>query len=197
MPNLNDVDLNNAFRYKDNVTIIGGCYFIPLSRIDIGDLQRFFPPPSFEECWSSSPIPVNTVELVIGNYKCNDYDITELNLTKYRDLKSVTIGGNSFSYVSELKIVGMEKLESVEIGMNSFTKEKYYYGNDPNRHFYLKDCPKLKSLEVGAYSFSDYSVIEIESVDALEVIKIGDLDYWSNNFYHASLELKSILIHSK
>ena len=197
MPNLNDVDLSNAFRYKDNVTIIGGCYFIPLSRIDIGDLQRFFPPPSFEECWSSSPIPINTVELVIGDYKCNEYDITELNLTKYRDLKSVTIGGNSFRYVSELKIVGMEKLESVEIGMNSFTKEKYNYGNDPNRHFYLKNCPNLKSLKMDRYSFSDYSVIEIENVDALEVIEMGDLNEVSHSFFYASLELKSILIHSE
>ena len=184
MPNLTNVYLNNAFRYKDNVTIIGGCYFIPLSRIGIGDLQRFFPPPSFEECWSSSPIPVNTVELVIGNYKCNDYDITELNLTKYRNLKSVTIGDNSFSYVSELKIVGMEKLESVVIGEDSF------FSSDG--HVYVKNCPKLKSLEVGAYSFSDYAVIEIENVDALEVIEMNTF-----NFVYASLELKSILIHSK
>ena len=189
MPNLNDADLSNAFRYKDDVTIIGGCYFIPLSRIDIGDLQRFFSPPSFEECWSSSPIPVNTVELVIGDYKCNEYDITELNLTKYRNLKSVTIGSNSFHYVSELKIVGMEELESVEIGESSFWLS--------DGHFYVKNCPKLKSLEVGTSSFHEYSVIEIENVDALEVIKIGDLDYWSSNFADASLELKSILIHSE
>ena len=189
MPNLNDADLSNAFRYKDNVTIIGGCYFIPLSRIDIGDLQRFFPPPSFEECWSSSPIPINTVELVIGNYKCNEYDITELNLTKYRNLKSVTIGDNSFPYVSELKIVGMEELESVEIGASSFSLSE--------GHFYLKNCPKLKSLEAGAYSFHEYSVIEIENVDALEVIEMGDLNEMSNNFFYASLELKSILIYSE
>ena len=61
--------------------------------------------------------------------------------------------------------------------------------NDPNRHFYLKNCPKLKSLKMGRYSFSDYTVIEIENVDALEVIEMG-----GSNFYWGSLELKSILI---
>ena len=71
------------------------------------------------------------------------------------------------------------------------------YGNDPNRHFYLKNCPKLKSLKMGRFSFSDYSVCEIENVDALEVIEIGDLSRDSSNFYYASLELKSILIHSE
>ena len=89
------------------------------------------------------------------------------------------------------------ELESVEIGMNSFTQHKDSYGNDPNRHFYLRNCPKLKSLKIGRYSFSDYTVIEIESVDALEVIEIGDLHEDSLNFIYASLELKSILIHSE
>ena len=36
--------------------------------------------------------------------------------------------------------------------------------------------------------------IEIENVDALEVIEMGDLNEYSFNFYSATLELKSILI---
>ena len=47
---------------------------------------------------------------------------------------------------------------------------------------------------MGRYSFSDYTVCEIENVDALEVIEMGDLNKDSYNFYYASLEL-SILIH--
>ena len=76
------------------------------------------------------------------------------------------------------------------IGMKSFTKKKYSSGNDSNRHFYLKNCPKLKSLKMGRYSFSDYTVIE--SNDALEVIAMGELSSESFNFYSASLELKSV-----
>ena len=126
---------------------------------------------------------------MIGDYKCDESGITELNLTKYRNLKSVTIGDNSFPYVSELKIVGMEELESVEIGASSFSLSE--------GHFYLKNCPKLKSLNMGCYSFSDYSVFEIENVNALEVIEMGELNEVSYNFRYASLVLKSILIHSE
>ena len=79
--------------------------------------------------------------------------------------------------------------------MNSFTQYKEYIGDDSNRHFYLKDCSKLKSLKMGRYSFSDYSVCEIENVDALEVIEMGELNEDSYNFMYASLELKSVLIH--
>ena len=61
----------------------------------------------------------------------------------------------------------------------------------------MKNCPKLKSLKMGRYSFSDYSVIEIENVNALEVIEIGDVNSNSGNFAYASLELKSVLLHSE
>ena len=126
-------------------------------------------------------------------------DFTELDLARFLQLKSLAVGDHCFSYVNELKMVGLNELESVEIGMNSFTKLKntWQITSDPNRHFYLKNCPKLKSLKMGRYSFSDYTVCEIENVDALEEIEMGELGIVSSNFWHASLELKSILIHSE
>ena len=107
------------------------------------------------------------------------------------------IGDESFMYVNEVNMTRLSQLESVEIGMNSFTQHKNSSGNDPNRHFYLKNCPKLKSLKMGRFSFSDYTVCEIENVDALEMIEMGELNEESTNFLFASLELKSILIHSE
>ena len=94
-------------------------------------------------------------------------------------------------------MIELNNLESVEIGMNSFTQHKNDHGRNTDRHFYLKNCPKLKSLKMGRFSFNDYTVIEIENVDALEVIEMGDLNELSFNFYYASLELKSILIHNE
>ena len=98
--------------------------------------------------------------------------------------------------VSEVKIIGLKELESIVIEEECFTRYEVCESN-PNHHFYLKDCPKLKSLKIGSLSFCDYTVCEIEDVDALEVIKIGSLKKESNNFRYASLELKSILIHSE
>ena len=80
------------------------------------------------------------------------------------------------------------------IGKISFTKSGFC--RVPDRDFYLKNCPQLKLLVVGNQSFSGYTVCEIENVDALEVIEIGDLNGRSFNFYSASLELRSILNHN-
>ena len=78
------------------------------------------------------------------------------------------------------------------IGENSFTKKKNGFGKESNRRFYVKNCPSLRELRVGRYSFSDYVSAVIEGNDALEVIAMGELSSESFNFYSASLELKSI-----
>ena len=36
---------------------------------------------------------------------------------------------------------------------------------------------------MGCYSFSDYSVCEIENMPSLEVIEMGELNEWSYNFF--------------
>ena len=134
-------------------------------------------------------------EIVFNNGVGNDPSFTVLDLSRFESVRSVVIGDESFMYVSEFNITGFSELQSVVIGEKSFTKSNY--DKDPNRHFYLNGCPKLKSLRMGRYSFSDYTVIEIENVDALEVIEIGDLYESSLNFDSASLELRSVLIHSE
>ena len=139
----------------------------------------------------------STVIQIIVDNAVGVPDFSVLDLTRFSKLESLVIGDNCFSYVSSVDLIGLSELESVEIGMNSFTQHKNDYGNDSNRHFYLKNSPKLKSLKMGLFSFSDYTVCEIENVDALEVIEMGELNEESYNFAYASLELKSILIHSE
>ena len=201
MPNLTNVTLTKyAFTYKNDVTIRGSTGFIPLSELVIGDFYQFFniqTPEMYEYCMNVLRGSGETTDLVIGGGACPFANVTVLDLSVYPRLKSLRIGNNGFEFVNEVKVIGLNELESVEIGMNCFTKKKNSYGNDPNRHFYLKNCPKMKSLKMGRYSFSDYSVIEIENVNALEVIEMGDVNEVSYGFYYASLELKSILIHNE
>ena len=146
--------------------------------------------------WNGAELlSVEVIEVEDNAY--NGEEWSALDLSGFVNLRELRVGKGCFDNVDKLTVTGLSELKSVVIGMNSFTKEKNSYGNDPNRHFYLKNCPKLKSLKMGRYSFSDYTVIEIENVDALEVIEMGDLNQETRSFYFASLELKSILIHSE
>ena len=200
MPSLTDVNLTSyAFRYKDDITLKGSTHFILLSRIDIGALASI---PGFPKHNPNANVyslddllalDSDVTEIVFNYLLLNSRSFTVLDLSRFQSVRRIEVGYESFMYVNEVKLIGLSELESVEIGENSFTKEEY--GSDPNRHFYLKNCPKMKSLKMGRYSFSDYTVIEIENVNALEVIEVGDLNQETRSFYYASLELKSILIH--
>ena len=130
--------------------------------------------------------------ITVGNNKCTGAN-ERIDLSKYVNLKNVSIGNECFFYQDVLNLTGLHSLERVMIGENSFTKKKNYYGNNANRKLYVKNCDALKELKIGHYSFSDYSVIEIENVNSLELIEMGGTLFWSYNFYHASLELKSEL----
>ena len=139
--------------------------------------------------WESVDCRVS--ELVVSSNCCNEEEVTEMDLGRFVSLKVFEVGDECFENVKEVKLIGLNQLERVAIGKNSFTKHKDWYGNDPNRHFYLKNCERVRELKIGRYSFSDYKVCEIEDVPSLEVIEMGELDERSCNFYHASLELKS------
>ena len=129
-------------------------------------------------------------ELIVDGNSCNDEAFTVLDLSSFVNLKLLEVGDECFQKVTEVKLIGLKKLERVVIGKKSFTRDDDS-DEDPNCHFYLKDCEKLKEMRIGCESFADYSVCEIANVPSLEVIEMGELNEVSCNFFYASLELKS------
>ena len=141
------------------------------------------------ECWSTTPILLNVESITVDDSKCNGAN-ERIDLSKYFNLKNVSIGGACFKNQDVFNITGLHTLERVSIGEASFTTQGGWYGNDANRKLYVKNCDRLKELRIKG-SFTDYTVIEIENVDSLEVIELGELYRNSYNFYFASLELRS------
>ena len=184
---------------KDRVELFGGWYVKGRegNSLQTGVVETGSAGVHNEVEWNS--LDNSVFEIVVSSNCCNEKSMKVLDLSELKCLKRIEIGNECFKYVDDVKMAGLNELESVVIGMNSFTKYKntWIVTSDPNRHFYVKNCPKLKSLKMGCFSFSDYSVCEIGSVDSLEVIEMGELNEKSANFDYASLELKSILIHKE
>ena len=130
--------------------------------------------------------------ITVGNCMWNEEN-DRIDLSKYVNLKNVSIGNDCFYFQDVLNLTGLHSLERVMIGENSFTMKKNSSGNNANRKLYVKNCDALKELKIGPYSFSDYSLIEIENVNSLELIEMGEVNRESNSFGYASLELKSEL----
>ena len=132
--------------------------------------------------------PESVEAIEVKSYCCNEEDLKEVDLGRFVCLKELKVGNGCFKNVEEVKLIGLSELEKVVIGELCFRKGLYC---NSNRRFYLKNCERVGELKIGRFSFSDYSVCEIENVPSLEVIEMGDVNEYSFNFYMASLELKS------
>ena len=139
-------------------------------------------------------IDVNLVVEIVVSDSCCQEGVRVVDLSGCVNLRELRVGDYCFRETEELRLIGLNALERVVIGKSSFAKYPYSTddGMDPNRHFYLKNCERLRELKIGCKAFMDYSVCEIESVPSLEVIEMGELNEVSCNFWFASmLELKS------
>ena len=100
--------------------------------------------------------------------------LSVLDMSRFVNLRELKVGDECFENVKEVKLIGLNQLESVMIEKNSFTKYKNDWPDYHSpRHFYLKNCERVRELKIGRCSFSDYSVCEIENVPSLEVIEMG------------------------
>ena len=129
-------------------------------------------------------------EFIVCDSCCNGKEWKLFYLSPLLNLKRLQVGNNCFQQVEVFKLIRMNHLERIEIGEECF-RERLCEKN-PNHHFYLKNCERLRELKMGCWSFSDYSVCEIENVPSLEVIEMGDLNEETWNFRYASLKLKSV-----
>ena len=84
--------------------------------------------------------------ITVGDGQCNGEN-ERIDLSKYVNLKNVSIGNDCFFYQDVLNLTGLHSLERVMIGEKSFTKMKSFFGNDANRKLYVKNCDALKELK--------------------------------------------------
>ena len=85
-------------------------------------------------------------ELIVENNSCNGPEWAALDLGFMSHLRLLEVGDDCFENMDEVKLIGLSKLDRVLIGENSFTKRKNNRGYDPNRHFYLKNCDRVREL---------------------------------------------------
>ena len=102
-------------------------------------------------------------------------------------LKRMVIGDGCFERVRLFELDGLNELESVVIGKESFTLTKSDVGHWSKERtdgaYRIVNCPKLKSLQCGDYSFKDYHSFEMNNLASLQSIDIGwDCFNWAPSF---------------
>ena len=115
-------------------------------------------------------IPLYVTALTVTDNSCNDNNITVVDLSSFKFLRSVVIGLNCFKYVQIFSIVGLNWLESVSIGRDSFgSSGSLWKGSE----FKIVNCPQLKSLSIGGWSFGRYNGFELSQLPQLKSIIVA------------------------
>ena len=95
-------------------------------------------------------------------------------------LKRIVIGDRCFGKVRVFELDGLGELESVLIGGNSFRIDIYIRMDGSYR---IVNCPRLKSIQIGDYSFYDYHSFELNNLPSLQSIVLGDHSFnWAPSF---------------
>ena len=107
--------------------------------------------------------------LEVKENTCNDGSLTEVNLSRFHNMRKITIGSNSLNHVANLSLSNMPKLNSFTSGMNSLSQSQAFIAsNNPylqqitiadqsfqsSSSFYLNELPKISSLEIGSNCFN-------------------------------------------
>ena len=131
--------------------------------------------------------------IMIPNWTCNDPDYTLFDFSRFKEVESIEIGSDCFSFVSKFVVDGLERLQTLKIGSNSFTQCRNDNGKDTSKSFHIRNCKKLRSIEIGMFSFADFAgPWELQNLQDLESITIGVIDSKSYNFYYSSFVVQGI-----
>ena len=129
-----------------------------ISRFDTSDVSKF------------SPSRFQSLKtLVIGNGLFWSVNILELN--NLTSLQILYIGNGCYEKVRVFELDGLSELESVNVGGSSFSSSS---SEESNGDYRIVNCPKLKSIQIGDWSFWDYHSFELNNLPSLQSIEIGN-----------------------
>ena len=109
--------------------------------------------------------------MTISNGLLNGDDNTSLNITNNGYLKRIVIGDGCFGKVRVVGLDELSELESVVIGEKSIRISSSERTDGSCR---IVNCPKLKSIQIGGWSFQDYHSFELNNLPSLQFIDMGD-----------------------
>ena len=139
-------------------------------------------PPFLEDPAASSINPLltsHTEELVIGDRCCNDVRFQSLDLSFLLNLRSFSVGKESFLLTKSFTVRGLPHLCTISIGRRSFVNSA-----DPlhDSTFCVANCPQLQRIEIGPGCFSSYRRCELHELPSLKTLGIGSGDAWAYCF---------------
>ena len=121
---------------------------------------------------------MTSLTIVDGSFQ----KVTSFSMSSLSSIETIDIGNDCFkSITSEIRFDSFSELISMRIGNRSFYNET---NNEAiHKSFVAYNNPKLLSIEIGEYSFSNYANgFTLMKLPSLQSLIIGSIENESNNF---------------
>ena len=115
-------------------------------------------------------------EWIVENGEFNKKLDASLTLSGAMNLKRMVIGDDCYGSVRSFRIDGLNELESIVIGEKSvaYVDLSLFTNTEQTGDCRIVNCPKLVSIQIGNWSFSDYKSLEISHLPSLKSIEMGE-----------------------
>ena len=135
-------------------------------------------------------IDSSATSIIIPNWTWKDIDYTIFNFSRFTVVESIEIGDDCFGLVKKFQIDGLNRLKTIKIGKNSFTKQRNDYGSDASKSFHILNCESLESIQIGAFSFSDFGgEFELKNLPQLQSILVTSHNFWGSSFVIRGIDM--------
>ena len=128
---------------------------------------------------SIDDIPTDIQHLFICGFEKYRDEKLILSTNLFNQLKSITIGYKCFKHVREFVLDGLASLESVIIARECF---RINVDESDDGVCRITNCPNLRQLEIGDYSFADFKSFELSNLNSIQSIKFGKCCFDYANF---------------
>ena len=96
--------------------------------------------------------------IVVSDHSCNEVYFKNFEIQSLKNLREIIIGNTCFIHTASFKLKQLPNLEKLIIGDKSFVEENSNSGDS----FSIKNCKKLREIDIGSLSFKNYD-FEIDS----------------------------------
>lgn len=128
----------------------------------------------------------SVTSVIIDKVVCQS--ASTFDISKCSRLEQLVIRDGNFKNVALFRIANLPCLSSLTIGDNCFNGKKT---STLPYSFSVTSCDKLEIIDIGRYSFKDYSKFNLDKLPSLRSLVIGDLYNESSNFVNCSFCISS------
>ena len=160
--------------------------------LDVNHALSQYLPQNIHSCDFIESIPSSNTSIILPNWTCSDFNYTVFDFSRFTNVESIEIGDNSFYSVQTFRIDGLNKLQTLKIGKKSISLQAQYIQNE-YKSFHILNCASLESIEIGEFSFADFSgEFELSNLPSLQLLKIGGTGSDSGSFYYVTPIIRGI-----